>query len=85
MKKIWSKELNIPLNQFTKTSIKKRSKTKKFRKNFAGICFIYYGNSKIRKELLELGLKLEKTIANEIPNIPLRAINNNAPVAQRIE
>ncbi len=85
MKKFWSKELNVPLNQFTKTSIKKRSKTKKFRKNFAGICFIYYGNSKIRKELLELGLKLEKTIVSGIPNIPLRAINNNAPVAQWIE
>lgn len=54
-KKFWSNILAIPLSQFQKVYIKKRSKTKRFRKNFAGICFIYYGDSKIRKELLELG------------------------------
>lgn len=73
-KKFWSKTLNIPLSQFyNKIYIKKRSKTKRFRKNFAGICFIYYANTKIRKELLELGHYLEKIITK------------SAPVAQWIE
>lgn len=73
VRNFWSRTLNIPVAQFHKVYIKKRSKTKRFRKNFAGICFIYYGNSKIRKELLELGFLLQKTITN------------NAPVAQGIE
>lgn len=67
-KKFWSKTLNIPLSQFyNKIYIKKRSKTKRFRKNFAGICFIYYANTKIRKELLELGHYLEKIITKSAP------------------
>lgn len=72
-KNFWSKTLNVPLSQFGKSYIKKRSKTKKFRKNFAGICFIYYKNSEIRKEILETGFSLEKIITKY------------APVAQRIE
>lgn len=73
VKKFWSKILNISQNQFTKTYVKKRSKAKRFRKNFAGICFLYYGDSKIRKELLEIGVALQ------------RKITKNAPVAQWIE
>lgn len=72
-KNFWSKTLNIPLTQFNKVYVKKRSKTKRFRKNFAGICFIYYGDSIIRKELLQLGSSLGKLITK------------NAPIAQRIE
>jgi len=53
-KKFWSDLLNIPLNQFTGIFIKKRSRKKRFRKNFMGICFINYSDSNIRKELLEL-------------------------------
>jgi len=63
VKKFWSDTLNIPQSRFNKVYIKKRSKTKKFRKNFAGICSIYYGESKIRKELLELGSHLQMYIA----------------------
>lgn len=73
VKNFWSKVLNVSLVQFNKIYIKKRSKTKRFRKNFAGICFIYYGDSNIRKELLELGSALQKIIIK------------NAPVAQWIE
>lgn len=53
-KLFWSKLLSVPLNQFGKIYIKNRSKTKKFRKNFSGICFIYYFDGNVRKELLEL-------------------------------
>lgn len=58
----WSKILNIPPGQFNKPHFKKRSKTKKFRKNFAGICTIYYGSNFIRKELLGLAYSLQKAI-----------------------
>jgi hypothetical protein len=50
----WSDLLKVPENQFGKIYIKKRSVLKKFRKNFAGICFIYYGSSDIRRELMEI-------------------------------
>ncbi len=64
VKNYWSKLLNIPLNQFYKVSIKKRSKTKRFRKNFIGICSIRYKNSIIGKELMETGRSLLKLIKN---------------------
>src|SRR3989344_3580582 len=48
----WSQLLNVPLDQFGKIYIKKRSKTKKFRQNFMGICFISYFDGNVRKELL---------------------------------
>lgn len=72
-KKFWSELLNIPLNQFLKTSLKKRGKTKRFRKNFAGICTVRYNDGSIKKELIEIGSSLQKIITK------------NAPVAQRIE
>ena len=67
VKNFWSKVLNISLPQFHKVYVKKRSKTRRFRKNFAGICFIYYRNTCIRKELLELGLSLTKFITKSAP------------------
>jgi hypothetical protein len=53
-RRTWSELLKIPESQFGKIYIKKRSSSKKFRKNFGGICFIIYGNSEIRMELMEL-------------------------------
>ena len=73
VKYFWSKILGVPLSQFSKIYIKKRSKTKRFRKNFSGICFIHYKDSIIRKEIVEIGHSLAKIIANY------------APIAQRIE
>lgn len=54
-KKFWSNLIKINLCQFNKTYIKPRSITKKFRENFMGICFVYYPNSDIRREVLEIG------------------------------
>ncbi|MEA3452735.1 MAG: hypothetical protein U9Q96_00070 [Patescibacteria group bacterium] len=66
-KKFWSELLEIPVGQFYKISIKKRGKTKKFRKNFAGICTIRYLDSSIRKELEEIGSILQKIITEDAP------------------
>ncbi len=51
----WSNLTGIELDQFNKTYLKPRSLTKKFRQNFMGICFVYYPNGGIRKEILEIG------------------------------
>jgi len=62
VRKIWSETLDIPPNQFGKVYLKKRSKTKKFRRNFIGICFVNYYDSKIRKEILEITKRLPAII-----------------------
>ena len=53
-RRFWSNLLQVPEEQFGKIYIKARSKTKKFRKNFGGICFIRYTDSGLRRELLEI-------------------------------
>ena len=65
VKLFWSKLLNIPLSQFASIYIKKRSKKKRFRKNFMGICFIYYTGNAIRIELLELAYALYARVAKQ--------------------
>lgn len=54
-RRYWSKLLNVPENQFGKLWIKPRSKTKKFRQNFKGICIVKYGGIGLFKEVLALG------------------------------
>ncbi|KKU59138.1 MAG: hypothetical protein UX81_C0012G0003 [Parcubacteria group bacterium GW2011_GWA2_47_12] len=56
--KFWSDLLKIPRSQFWKTYVKKRSVTKRFRRNFMGICFLYHQDSKLRKEIMELAHQL---------------------------
>ena len=58
VKELWSELLQVPQNQFWKIYHKKRSITKRFRKNFMGICFLYHSDSNIRKELLEISRSL---------------------------
>lgn len=59
----WSELLQIPLGQFGRIYIKKRSKTKRFRQNFKGICLISYLDSAIRKELLEIAFQLQENLS----------------------
>lgn len=65
-KKFWSELLGIPQSQFLKVSIKPRSKTKRFRKNFAGICSIRYKDTVVGKELMEVGYSLQKILEKEL-------------------
>lgn len=58
----WSELLQVPSSQFGKIYVKKRSKQRKFRQNFTGICFINYLDSNTRKELLALAGAIEKNI-----------------------
>ena len=49
----WSSLLNISESKFGKIHIKPRSKTKKFRQNFMGICSIRYYSEDLKNEILE--------------------------------
>lgn len=50
----WSQLLDVPINQFQKTYFKSRSKTKRFRQNYAGICFIRYADVAIKDKIMQL-------------------------------
>lgn len=57
-KRFWSSLLMISEARFGKIYIKPRSQTKRFRKNFAGICFLRYNNEDLRYELLQTAYTL---------------------------
>lgn len=61
-RRYWSELLKVPERQFGKLWIKPRSKTKKFRQNFKGICIVKYGGIGLFKEILALGEAISKRI-----------------------
>lgn len=63
-RRYWSRLLNVPETQFGKLWIKPRSKTKKFRKNFKGICIVKYGGVALLKEVLALGEAIGERITS---------------------
>lgn len=63
-RKFWSSHLKIPESQFTYIHIKKRSLTKKFRRNFMGICIVSYPVGKIRKEIMALAYELHDCLTS---------------------
>lgn len=63
-KKFWSELLNVSLGQFNKVYIKPRSKTKKFRRNFMGICFIRYGNTDLKHRILNTAYEIQEKICD---------------------
>jgi hypothetical protein len=60
--KFWSNLLNVPLSQFGKPYIKPRSKIKKYRENFAGICFIKYHSTSLKEEVMQTAYQLADKI-----------------------
>ena len=59
----WSNVLGIPVVQFRSVYIKKRGRNKRFRRNFMGICFIYYGDTKTRRKILSYAYALQARLA----------------------
>lgn len=61
----WSQLLSVPKSQFEKIYIKSRKKTKRKRKNFAGICFIKYGvgGENLRQEMLYYARGIQEKLA----------------------
>src|SRR3989338_4045072 len=54
----WSHLLQVPEKQFWKPYIKGRNSNKRFRKNFAGICFIYHPDQLVREEILAMAYEV---------------------------
>ena len=67
VKRFWSKLLNIPDTKFGKIYFKPRSKTKRFRHNFMGICYIKYYSEDLRFEILERARLLADRITGNVP------------------
>jgi len=67
VKRFWSRLLNIPESKFGKIYFKPRSKTKRFRHNFMGVCSIKYYSEDLRFEILERARLLAERIAGMCP------------------
>lgn len=59
----WSTLLQVPRGQFQKTFVKPRHDPKRFRRNFAGICFIRYGDNQILRSVLAYASALQEHLA----------------------
>ena len=59
----WSSLTGVPKEQFGKLYIKRRNSNKRFRKNFMGICFIYYPGEGMRKEILSMGQEIQTLLS----------------------
>ena len=79
-RRYWSRLLHVPEDQFGKLYIKKRSKTRKFRQNFKGICIIRYGGRALLKEVLALGESIGDRVVAENP--PSRNRTHILPTAR---
>ena len=65
MKIFWSKELGIPLENFRKSSLDKRTLGKKTYSNYKGVCIVRCGNVAIQRKLVYLSRQCcEKIIKN---------------------
>ncbi len=60
----WSKLLKIPKKQFMKIYRKKRSKNKRFRQNFGGVCFVGYNNVRLKDEIMAYALATQEFLTN---------------------
>jgi hypothetical protein len=64
MKKYWSSELGIPLNQFNKTSFDKRTLGSSTFEKYKGVCVVSCGNVAIKRKLIYLSRKFcEQTVS----------------------
>ncbi len=62
VKVFWKSLLGVEENQFRKVYKKKRSQTKRFRKNFMGICFIIYQDVDLRHEIVDTALAIQERL-----------------------
>lgn len=62
MKKFWSEELRIPLENFKAVSVDKRTEKKPTYSHYKGVCVIDVGNVAIQRRLLYLGEQFSEKI-----------------------
>lgn len=68
-KEFWSKLLDIDELRFIKPRLKRRSKIKRFRKNFAGNCFICYSGVDLRWEIMDAAYNIQERITGQNENL----------------
>lgn len=61
----WSNLLRVDKSLFSRTYYKKRSLKKRFRKNFAGICFITYFSVDLRREIIATAYNIQELFADK--------------------
>lgn len=66
VKEFWKRLLDVKDEQFSKIYRKKRSKTKRFRKNYMGICFVLYQSVDLRQEIVHTAIALQERITKRI-------------------
>lgn len=71
VKRFWKDLLGLEDSQFRKTHWKKRSQTKKFRKNFMGICFVIYHSVDLRQEIMHTAISIQEKITGKINVAPV--------------
>ena len=69
VRKFWSELLEIDESRFRKIHLKKRSRTKRFRKNFVGICFLIYYSVDLRWEFMQMGYNIQAQITGDNPKL----------------
>lgn len=66
LEKYWSKELGIPLKNFTSPSIDVRTKGRPTYPTYNGVCVINCGNIALQRKLIHLGRKFCEQVINTI-------------------
>jgi len=66
MKRFWAKELKLPIVNFKRVQIDKRTKGSKTYPHYKGVCNIRCGNIAIQRKLINIGnIFCQKTINKE--------------------
>lgn len=65
VKRFWMELLGMDELQMLKPILKRRSKVRRFRKNFAGICFINYSSVDLRWEIVDAAYNIQERITGE--------------------
>lgn len=72
VKEYWKRLLNLDEKQIYKMYRKKRSKTKRFRKNFMGICFVTYQSVDLRQRIIHTAYQIQNLlIENKQKSVPV--------------
>ncbi len=69
--KFWSDLLGVDPSRFYRSYLKRRSPGKKFRKNFVGICFVYYFSVDLRREIMDTAYNIGRLVSENHPRASL--------------
>ncbi len=67
LKKFWSRELKLPVENFKYISFDKRTKGSPSYENYRGVCVIRYGNVAIKRKLINISREFCESVIKEHP------------------